>query len=670
MTPPGSDVAGARPLADEVGGVRFQDPFRHLEEDSPEALAWQAALDAEAKAALQGWAGFARLRETIEPRIAAQFVFAPQERGGRWFRVGPTPGGYGILVADEPLGDGRCLVDPGESSLDWWEPSPAGRYVVYGLSENGDEQSVLRIVDVESGDVLPDEIPFTSFAKIAWLPDETGLYYSGGTAPDTENAHKHVWFHELGSPPPAHPEPVAAREEFVYPQISPDGRWVALVASEIETRPDQLLDREDGEWRRFLLDLEGVFVGKFAGDDYVAITTDGASNGRIVAIPLASGAESSGWRELVPEDDGVLRDLHVIAGRLVVSALVDGHSRITIHELDGTFVAEVPLPAEGAATDQSLWWGQLIFNPLIGTASDSFTFVFSNHTRSGAVYRYFVGSGELVCLSEPAFDLSAETVTTRLEARSTDGKSVRMWVVHRRDLDLSEPRPTLMYGYGGWNIAFMPVFYGALTALLDAGGVLVFANLRGGGELGWDGWQEGRLTEKQRTFDDLYAAAEKLIADGITASDRLAVAGASNGGLLAAAAVTQRPDLWRAVVALVPVTDTVRFKRDSYAAECTEEYGDPDDPVFAPVLTAYSPVHNAREGIDYPATLIMCGGGDIRCPRWHGRKLTAALRHATNGDNPIHFRVWPGAAHGAGILGSSEQMAEWLGFIMAETGLE
>jgi prolyl oligopeptidase len=247
---------------------------------------------------------------------------------------------------------------------------------------------------------------------------------------------------------------------------------------------------------------------------------------------------------------------------------------------------------------------------------------------------------------------------------------VRMWVVHRRDADRSQPRPTLLYGYGGWNVAFMPTFYGPLTALLDAGGVLAFANLRGGGELGWDGWQQGRLHEKQRTFDDLYAVAEYLVAEGITARDRLALAGASNGGLLAAAAVTQRPELWRAVCVLVPLTDMLRYKIDDFSVQCIEEYGDSDDPADAPVLKAYSPVHSVHDGTAYPATLIVCGGDDIRCPPWHGRKLTAALMHANSGEHPILFRVWPGAAHTSASLGEAGWTAEWLGFVMKETGLE
>jgi prolyl oligopeptidase len=660
----------AEPVASiegEVGGVRFRDPYQGLEADTEAVLAWQAAENERARDYLQQWDGFENLRQSLEPLIGAHLVFAPLERGGKWFRPELVATGVGVVASDEPLGEGNVVVDPQAQSLDWWSVSPLGRYVAYGVSSHGDEQSVLHVVDMEAKRTLSERILFTSFARLAWLPDESGFYYSAGTAPDTENAQKHIWFHRVGEEPPSQPEAVPAREEFVYPQTSPDGRYVAQLASEIETRPDYLLDREEGKWRPFLRDQIGVFVGEFLDDAYLALTTNGADRGRVVSIPLDAPNDPARWTELIPEGDGVLRDVSLVGGKLVVTALVDGHSRIAIHALDGTHVRDVELPGLGATGDHSIFWGHVIFEPLVASASDSFTFVFSDHTRSGAVYRCFVESGEVVELSAPAVDLSGTLTTTRLETTSSDGRSVAMWVLRRADS--TGALPTLLYGYGGWNIAFMPVFYGALAAYALAGGAVAFVNLRGGGELGWDGWQQGRLKSKQQTFDDLYAAAQFLVAEGISSRDRLAVAGASNGGLLAAVAVVQRPDLWRAVVSLVPLTDLLRFKRNSYATECTEEYGDPDDPEFAPVLAAYSPAHNVRSDTRYPSTLVVCGGGDIRCPAWHGRKLVAALQHETTSGHPVLLRVWPEAPHRAGVLGDEAQMAEWVGFLLRETGL-
>jgi prolyl oligopeptidase len=316
-----------------------------------------------------------------------------------------------------------------------------------------------------------------------------------------------------------------------------------------------------------------------------------------------------------------------------------------------------------------LWWGHVAIDPAFAAGRDELAFVLSTFTDAPAVFRYDPGVGRLTEVAPPASRLDGMTVR-RLACDGADGARVRFDAVHRADLDLSRPHPTLVYGYGGWNIAFVQIYLAQYAPFLEAGGVVVFAYLRGGGEFGLDWWHQGRLEHKQRTFDDLYAVCERLIADGATTPDLLAASGASNGGLLAAAAVVQRPDLFRAVVAKVPVTDMLRFMRDSYTAECEIEYGDPDDEALAPVLAAYSPVHNVREGTAYPATLVVCGGDDVRCLPWQGRKLVAALQHATTGERPVLLRVWEGYGHVSALVSEPWQTAEWLGFVLDELGLE
>ena len=239
------------------------------------------------------------------------------------------------------------------------------------------------------------------------------------------------------------------------------------------------------------------------------------------------------------------------------------------------------------------------------------------------------------------------------------------WVVRRADAE--QPAPTLLHGYGGWNIAYgLPSYLGVLAPFVEAGGTLVLPHLRGGGEYGERHWHEARLEHKQRTFDDLYSVAEAVVARQISARDRLALVGASNGGLLAGAALTQRPDLFRVVVPLVPLLDMLEYGRDPYPAEYAVEYGDPRDSAFAPVLRAYSPYHNVRDGVRYPATLVVCGDADIRCPPWHGRKLVARLQQASIGERPIMLRVVEDAGHLTAVTRSAH---EWLGFVMAELGM-
>jgi prolyl oligopeptidase len=282
------------------------------------------------------------------------------------------------------------------------------------------------------------------------------------------------------------------------------------------------------------------------------------------------------------------------------------------------------------------------------------------------VYRYDIEARKLEELRPPHIEL-ADMVVERGTAQAPDGEVVHHWIVRPSSVDPSQPQPTLIWGYGGWNIAFLPGFVGPYAAFVEAGGTLVLPHLRGGGEFGSAFWHDGRLARKQHTFDDLYATAETLLASGRTTVDRLAVAGGSNGGLLTGAAVTQRPDLWRAVVSLVPLYDMLKFGRDSYTASCVLEYGDPDDPDHAEWLYAYSPYHNVGEA-EYPATLIYCGANDMRCWPWHSRKLTARLQAANRGDRPILLRVVPDGGHRTvGVV--PEQVAEWLGFAVREVGL-
>jgi prolyl oligopeptidase len=305
---------------------------------------------------------------------------------------------------------------------------------------------------------------------------------------------------------------------------------------------------------------------------------------------------------------------------------------------------------------------------MLTAGNRDFTFTFASYEISPSVYRYDLQNRKLELIASPTRN-DSDVVTRQVHFAGTDGAQVSSWVVHRRDLDRKRPHPALIYGYGGWNIAFVPTYMGALAAFVNAGGILAFPNLRGGGEYGWDWWQQGRLAHKQQTYDDLYSTAEYLIGEGLTSSSMLAVAGASNGGLLAAVAVTQRPALFKAVVALVPVIDVMRFVRESFGEQMVEEYGDPRKVSDAPFIHAYSPYHNVREGTAYPATLVVCSENDIRCPPWNGRKMVARMQHDNKADTPTLLRVWSDSGHPAALLGDAAQTSDWLGFIMEQLDL-
>jgi len=646
------------------------DDHRWLEEDSEATRSWERAQDEEAARSLRGWPGHERLREQVARADVASRVFAPTFSGGRWFRLVVLKGEAEpvLYVSERPDGRDRVLVDPGVHTLDWFYPSPDGRLVAYGLAARGSEQSVLHLVDVDTGDVLPDRIMHTSFAVVAWLPDSTGFYVNASLGPDTDQPQKHIFFHRVGAEPPTRPEPAVFRddEDFVFPQVSADGRWVAVVSSEAEPRPDSILDRAgNGVWQPFLLDVPAVFNGFFLGERYVAITTEDAPRGRLVSIPLGSPSDRSTWTELVPESDAVLRSVTPVADRLVLEELVDTSSRLRVVFRDGTAEATVPLPQPGTAALSTSTY-RLPVDPAVVSDGDGFTFVSSSWTTTPVVCRYDLREQRVDIIEQgppPPFDVEAFLV----EARLPDGVGVTAWVVRRPSAEPA-PAPTFVYGYGGWNVAFgLPVGLGSFSPFVEAGGTMVFAHLRGGGEYGIDQWLGGFRETKQQTFDDLYAVVEHLVAEGLAARDRVAVVGASNGGLLAAVALTQRPDLFAAVVSLVPLTDMLRFTRDPYPAEFALEYGDPAEPAAAAWLRAYSPYHSIRDGVRYPATLVVSGDTDVRCPAWHGRKLVARLQEATASDAPILYRLRRDSGH---LTTGRRDTHEWLGFVMERLGIE
>ncbi|CAA9549632.1 MAG: Prolyl endopeptidase, partial [uncultured Thermoleophilia bacterium] len=619
-----------------------------LAHDSETTRRWERAQDEDAARRLRAWPGGGRLREQVLRADVESRVFAPTPSGGRWFRLVVLEGEAEplLFVSDRPDDRGRVLVDPGSGTLDWYFPSPDGQLVAYGLSERGSEQSVLHLVDVETGELRPERIPHTSFAVVAWLPDSTGFYFSASLGPDTEQPQKHIFFHRVGAEPPTQPEPAVFRddEDFVSPQVSDDGRWVAAVSSDAEPRPDSILDRHgDGVWRPFLLDVPAVFNGFFLDDRYLAVTTEDAPRGRLVSIPLTTPTDRATWTEIVPQGEAVLRSVAAVGDRLVLEELVDTSTRLRVIRRDGTEPATVPLPQPGVAA-LSTSTHRAALDPAVAADEGGFTFVRSSWETAPAVCRYDLRTGQVEVLEErppPPFEVEAFLV----EARAPDGARVTAWVVRRLDAD-QRPAPTLVHGYGGWNIAFgTPVGLGPYRPFVEAGGTMVFAHLRGGGEYGFDQWLDGFREAKQHTFDDLYAVVEHLVDAGVAALDRVGVVGASNGGLLTAAAITQRPELFAAAVSHVPLTDMLTYTRDPYAAEFVLEYGDPAEPAAAAWLRAYSPLHAVRDGVPYPATLVICGDTDVRCPAWHGRVFVARVQAATASDAPVLYRLRPDSGH-------------------------
>jgi prolyl oligopeptidase len=677
--------AEPRPVQVDVCGVVYEDAFTWLEEDSEESLAWQAAQNAVAERALREVQGFDDLKRALEAHVGSTFVSAPHGRGDRWIRLAHGEGGERLERASGPAGPWRPILrsddfsDPGRTaSLDWFFPSPDGRYVAFGISWGGDEQCVLRLLDVDREEVLPVAVPDTWFSRVAWLPDSSGCFFPAGEYVmkdyprdllflDVASGEiKRDVLRDLGF------ESEAMQEKAAYPQVSADGRWLTL-ASECQGGRIMLARRlPDGEWFEVLEGAQSTRAYGFVhGGDYVTVTTEDAPRGRLVRIPLVTGHDRTTWTELLPESAEVLVSVDLVAGHYVVCSLADATARVRVYDRDLHLVDELPLPASGVVAEHAMSANYKVMPPMEGgsvvVCGDAFTFTFAAPGRSPGTYLYDVPGRELRSLEPPALVLDGVVDELRWTA-APDGWEVPYTLVRRDDVDLSRPQPTLLFGYGGFGIAFVPTYLGKLAPFVEAGGVVVILHLRGGGEFGVRQWEDGRLERKQHTFDDLFAVAEALIADGVTATPQLGLVGESNGGALTAAALAQRPELWGAVCVQVPITDVLSPALDAFGLGATvSDYGDPRSPEGARSLMRWSPCQNLREA-PYPPVLVWTGENDARCQPWHARKLVARLQHLNRADTPILLRARADGGH-LSVGTDPDQVAEWLGFLMSRLGL-
>jgi prolyl oligopeptidase len=646
-----------------------------LTDSSLETLAWQADHDAGAAAHLASLPGQAELQRRVAERLTDTRQAPLTGRGGRWFQqlvLDPSAEQAVLVVRDRPDGQPRVLVDPNAMTVDRdtpvtvlsASPSPDGRTVACTVMEAGTERFELLLVDVDSGG--PVDHPVTgAVSSVTWLPDSSGFWCSTREVVDGELRcflHRQV----LGAPP-APPLLVPGSLTDAAVLVSEDGEHAAVRTGNTEQRLDWAI--RGGELTPLLRELPGGFAGAFDGDDLVVITDDGAPRGRLVRIPVATAGDPSTWTELLAESEDVLRAVAVVGDAIVLGHLRDAACHLRLLDRSGAVLDEIELVGDGTIGAHPVGASHPAL-PMFTIGDGEISFIRSTFGSSWAVYRYVIAERRLELVTPPAIEVDGLVVTT-VSAVSSDGASVPAHVVHRADLDVSVPQPTLLHGYGGFNLAYLPAFSAPWAAWVESGGILVVAHLRGGSELGSTWWQQGRRATKQLTFDDLYALAEELISSGRTTADQLAVEGSSNGGLLAGAAIVQRPELWAAVACDVPILDLLGYERDplTYAIG-REEYGDPRIPEEAEWLRAISPVHNVEPSA-FPAVLVTAGANDPRCPVWHARAFVGLLEQADTGGRPILLRVYEDQGHGvAGLQASSSRDADRLAFCAAAVGLE
>jgi prolyl oligopeptidase len=671
-TPPPTRVA---PVVERLHGVEVVDPYRWLEGDTsdpagpqkvtPEVASWTDAQNAYARTILDHLPH----RSTVEARLRALMeigsVSAPAVRGSRYF-LSKREGRQNQPVFYWRIGwrgEDRVLVDPesldpsGLTTVEWLSPSADGRLAAYGTHTSGDENTTLHLVDVDTGTTLPLEIPGKTQAP-DWLPDGSGFVYQN--LREAANPYSgQIMFHRMGTPASADvvlfrqftPEENAALATTWGPfaSLSRDGRWL-LLGYWVDTQSNDLWLVD---FARFLetgtIDRLPVSVGRpgqasgtvIDGTLYLR-TTKGAPNGRVVAVGAEQPGETN-WRDLVPErDDAIVEGVGFGRGCFALTWLRHASSHVEVFDGAGRSMGPVALPGIGSAG--------------VATELDRteayLTFTSFNHPTSIFRIDLATPAAAPALWEQPSAPVDPSSVEVeQVSYRSKDGTSISMFLVYRTGLARTGETPTLLTGYGGFNISETPAFLPTLFQWFDAGGLFALPNLRGGGEYG-DRWHRaGMLERKQNVFDDFIAAAEWLVANHYTSPARLAIAGGSNGGLLTGAVLTQRPDLVRAVVIAVPLLDMLRYQHFLMAKYWVPEYGSADDASQFRSLFAYSPYHHVEPGTAYPAVLLTAGEHDARVHALHARKMAARLQAATTADpaeRPVLLWVDREAGHGQG----------------------
>jgi len=674
-------AARVQEVTDTVHGVRIADPYRWLEDGSSnEVRAWVDGQNAWAEALLGARPGRAGVRERLGRLLAIGTIGTPDVRGDLYFftRREGTQNQPILYVRQGLKGQDRVLVDPnplspdGTATIDWWFPSRDGKLLAYGISTAGDEKSTLRVRDTATGRDLPDVIPHTRYCSLGWVPDGSGFYYTryptpGSVPAGQENYNRRVFHHRLGDDPANDPLVFGADrkpEEIIEIDLSADGRWLTAVIYDGWARTDLFVSDRKAQSPTFTAvaqGLDAIFTGGVVHGILYVRTNFEAPRYRLLAIdPSKPGRD--GWKTLIPQGAPVLDDARVVGGTIVARLMQQASSRVVLYDRDGRRLTEIPLPALGTVDSISGEPdGKEVF------------FGFSSYTVPPRVERIDLATKTASTWQK----VTADVDLSRLEVKqvfypSKDGTKVSMFVVGRKGLALDGSNPTLLYGYGGFNVSQTPGFSRSLVLWLERGGVYAEANLRGGGEYGEDWHRAGMLDRKQNVFDDYIAAAEWLIAKKYTRSDRLAIYGGSNGGLLVGAALTQRPDLFKAVVCAVPLLDMLRYQNFQIARLWVPEYGSAEDAAQFKYLYAYSPYHHVKKGTAYPATLLTTADSDSRVDPMHARKMAALLQASTSSDRPILLRTETRAGHGAGkpLSKQIDEAADVYGFLIWQLGLE
>lgn len=662
--------------SDTIHGVRVPDPYRWLEDDkSAEVRQWADEEDAVTRRFLANLAGRARIAARLKELFYVENVGIPRHLADRHFFPRRDAGKEKFTIYWRQGRDGpeRVLLDPntwsadGSVSLGTWSPSYDGKKVAYTVKQNNSDEATLYVRNVETGETSGvDVIEGAKYASPAWTPSNDGFYYTWlpppGSVPASDRpGYAEIRFHKLGADPKtdriAHGKTGDPRT-FIGASLSRDGRWLIATIEHGWTRSDVYFMDErhpSADWKPLATGRDALYDVSVDRGRFFVLTNDGAPNYRVFRIdPENPGRDQ--WTEIVPERaDATLEAMTIVGHHLSLAYLQNVVSRLELRDEEGKLVREIPLPTLGSAS------------ALSGEVDDDVAyFSFQSFTYPTEIFEQSVSTGKTSSWYRLKVPVDASRyVVEQLFATSRDGTRVPFFVVHARDRPTSPDTPAILYGYGGFQIAQAPVFSSSIFPWLESGGLWAVANLRGGSEYGEAWHRHGMGREKQHVFDDYFAVAGELVRKGYTRPEKLAALGASNGGLLVGAAITQRPDLFGVALCGVPLLDMIRYPLFGSGKTWMEEYGSPDDPDDFAALLAYSPYHHVVKGTRYPATLLLSADSDDRVDPMHARKFTAELQWASTG-GPVLLRIEKHSGHGGAdmVRASVEKIADEYAFAL------
>ncbi|MGH9862237.1 MAG: prolyl oligopeptidase family serine peptidase [Candidatus Acidiferrales bacterium] len=658
-------------VKETLHGVEIVDPYRWLEDqESPDTRAWIEAQNKYTESRLGAWPGRAALKQRLTELLKIDVIGVPTARAGRYFFTQrkanqDLPVIYlrqGMQGKDEVLIDPHPMSADHRTSVSLLEVSQDGRLVAYGIRQGGEDEVAIRLMNVDTRQDLADQLPRARYFGLSLKPDQSGLYYTR-----FEKEGPRVYYHAMGADPGGDKQIFGegyGPEIIVDVNLSDDGRYLVLEVARGASSDKSEIYFQDlargGPMRPLVKDVEAYFSPRIGGDHLYLHTNWEAPNWRVMAVDFEKPARDN-WKTVVPESDSVIEGVSLAGGKIFVTTLENVRSVVKAYSPDGQMLGKVALPGLGSVGSFSGRW----------SSNEAFYSFTSFHIRTN-IYRYDVAQGtqELWAQVKVPADTSRFAVR-QVWYESKDRTLVPMFLVHQKGIRLDGSHPTLLTGYGGFNLSLTPTFSSLAVAWVERGGVYAVANLRGGNEFGEKWHRAGMLEKKQNVFDDFLAAAEWLIENDYTRPEKLAIRGGSNGGLLVGAALTQRPELFQAVICNYPLLDMLRYQNFLVARFWVSEYGSAENAEQFPYIYAYSPYQRVQPGTKYPAVLFVTGDSDTRVAPLHARKMAALLQAATGSDRPVllHYDTKAGHVGATPVSKQIDDVTDELSFLFWQLGV-